>query len=231
MENASEKSKKTRGVKNAINKIMQDDDENVASVSSNKSESLKSSTPATIRAPVPSSTSAPKSKNSSTLKPNDDMTSDSNSDVMDTQVHAEHEDEGYFLGHEEDSGEDSDVDNARENSDEEEDAGIYMNGNDTDDIFEQCTDDNQLDIDEPISSHTRLQEKTFESIHPHEQTAERDTSSSGGSIADDESPMKSTTTGPETQSHMQEMTVDDHGNKVPINNTEARRDSGYDLLH
>lgn len=155
-------------------------------------------------------------------------------------AHTEHEDEDYYLEDEEDSGEeaDNDEEEAGKGGEEEDD------GEDTDSFIVT------KDAVGPIASSARLQEHQplpakgsslteLKLVHPHDELVRSissisiSSSTTGGSIADDElPPTHSTTTSSDTPNkvHAQEMTVDSHGNKVPVS-AEARRDSGYDLLH
>lgn len=157
-------------------------------------------------------------------------------------AHTEHEDEDYYLEGEEDSGEeaDNDEEEARGGVEEEDDD----DGEDTD-SFVVTKDAVGL-----IASRDRLQEhlppppakgsslRELKLVHPHDEMVRSissisvSSSTTGGSIADDElPPTLSTTASSDTlkKVHVQEMTVDSHGNKVPVP-AEARRDSGYDLL-
>ncbi|KAF9130912.1 hypothetical protein BGW39_002502 [Mortierella sp. 14UC] len=144
----------------------------------------------------------------------------------------EHEDEDYYLEDLEDSGEEADKDSDGDGDNDEDDA------NDGDGAFVLAEGVPQTDrMEEPISSHIHLDEEGPKTtVHPHDEMEEGENSgsdsSSGGSIADDElPPMLSTSTSSDTLSRIpvQEMTVDEHGNKVPVS-SEARRDSGFDLL-
>ncbi|KAF9151744.1 hypothetical protein BG015_006264 [Linnemannia schmuckeri] len=150
-------------------------------------------------------------------------------------AHSEHEGEDYYLEDVEDSGEEADDDEKGEGEDED----------DTDTFVLAEAGDDQ----EPISARTPLQEHELSSllptknpagikesvlVHPREELVRSissiSSSSTGGSIADDElPPTLSTTKSSDTLNKVQEMTVDSHGNKVPVS-SEARRDSGYDLL-
>ncbi|KAG0069468.1 hypothetical protein BGZ89_002805 [Linnemannia elongata] len=155
-------------------------------------------------------------------------------------AHTEHEDEDYYLEDEEDSGEEAD-------NDEEEAGGVVEEDDDGEDTDTFVV---TKDAAGPIASRARLQEhrpppaegsSLTESklVHPHDELVRSlssisvNSSTTGGSIADDElPPILSTTASSDTPNkvHAQEMTVDSHGNKVPVS-AEARRDSGYDLLH
>ncbi|KAF9090343.1 hypothetical protein BGX29_011533 [Mortierella sp. GBA35] len=168
-------------------------------------------------------------------------------------AHTEQEDEDYYLENAEDSGEDADADDDEDDDDDGNDTDTFVAAN-----VNSAGEGVQSDLtgtSGPISSRTRLhqdqggqvqaQEAGFgveggseldQFLHPHDEVGgggESD-NSSGGSIADDEMrPTLSTSTSTDTLSNFQgrgqEMTVDDHGNKVPVS-TEVRRDSGFDLL-
>ncbi|KAF9905613.1 hypothetical protein EC991_001513 [Linnemannia zychae] len=146
-------------------------------------------------------------------------------------AHTEHEDEDYYLEDVEDSGEEADDDSDNDENNEN-------NDNDGDSTFVLEKGGIQADQTEgPISSRTRLQDEGPKmAVHPHDEIELSENSgsvsSSGGSIADDElPPTLSTSTSSDTLSKIpdQEMTIDARGNKVPVS-SEARRDSGFDLL-
>ena len=154
-------------------------------------------------------------------------------------AHAEHEDEEYYLEDVEDSGEEAD-------NDEEEAGGDIEEEDDDEDTDTFVV---TKDAVRPTASHARLQEHRtppakgmslteLKLVHPHDKLVRSissisvSSSTTGGSIADDESPPTiSTTASSDTvnKDQVQEVTVDSHGNKVPVS-AEARRDSGYDLL-
>ncbi|KAF8945663.1 hypothetical protein BGZ47_002223 [Haplosporangium gracile] len=165
-------------------------------------------------------------------------------DVVAGVAHTEHENEDYYLEDVEDSGEEAD-DDEKEGGEEAEEEQEAEDGDDTDTFVLAEASDSQ----EPISAHTRPQGyepspplpaknpagiKESVLVHPRDELVRSissiSSSSTGGSIADDElPPTLSTTNSSDTLNKVQEMTVDSHGNKVPVS-SEARRDSGYDLL-
>ncbi|KAG0374223.1 hypothetical protein BGX24_010666 [Mortierella sp. AD032] len=161
--------------------------------------------------------------------------------VVAPSAHTEHEDEDYYLEDVQDSGEEADDDEKEEADGGDEDEDDEDDDEDgRDGAFVLAKDAMEgTQTSGSIASRTRLQEELDESetiVHPHDEAAENagSVSSSGGSIADDElPPTLSTSTSSDTLSKIpvvhQEMTVDDRGNKVPVS-TEARRDSGFDLL-
>ncbi|KAK3844454.1 MAG: hypothetical protein J3R72DRAFT_70805 [Linnemannia gamsii] len=164
--------------------------------------------------------------------------------VVAPSAHTEHEDEDYYLEDVQDSGDEADDDEKEEADDGDEDEDDEDDDEDgKDGAFVLAKDTMEgTQTSGSIASRTRLQEELDESetiVHPHDEAAENagSVSSSGGSIADDElPPTLSTSTSSDTLSKIpvvhhvhQEMTVDDRGNKVPVS-TEARRDSGFDLL-
>ncbi|KAF9538540.1 hypothetical protein EC957_006462 [Mortierella hygrophila] len=147
--------------------------------------------------------------------------------------HTEHEHEDYYLEDEEDSGEEAD------NDEEEAGGGVEEEDDDEDtDTFVVAKD-----ATGHIPSRARLQEHqpppakgssltglklghSYDDLVRSISSISTSSSTTGGSIADDELPPTLSTTSSSVQG--QEMTVDSHGNKVPV--SEARRDSGYDLL-
>jgi hypothetical protein len=139
-------------------------------------------------------------------------------------AHREHEDEDYYLDDMEDSGEEAD------NDEEEGREGEVDEGDDTDTFVLA----ESLPPPAAKSSHVDISGLS-ELVHPHDELVDSESSdTTGGSIADDElPPTLSTTASSDTVSKVpvqaQVLTVDAHGNKVPVS-TEARRDSGFDLL-
>lgn len=145
-------------------------------------------------------------------------------------AHREHEDEDYYLEDMEDSGEEADDDEGEGREGEEDE--YEDEGDDTDTFV----------LAKPVpppaakSVHVVISE-LLELVHPHDELVHSDSngSTTGGSVADDElPPTLSTTISSDTSNkasaQVQEMTVDAHGNKVPVS-SEARRDSGFDLLN
>ncbi|KAG0285676.1 hypothetical protein BGZ96_010113 [Linnemannia gamsii] len=147
-----------------------------------------------------------------------------------SSAHKEHEDEDYYLDDMEDSGEEAD-DDEEEGREGEEDE-YEDEGDDTDTFV--------LAKPEPPPAAKSGQvgiSELSELVHPHDELVLSDSSgiTTGGSIADDElPPTLSTATSSDKinklPAEVQEMTVDARGNKVPVS-SEARRDSGFDLLN
>ncbi|KAF9139966.1 hypothetical protein BGX30_007220 [Mortierella sp. GBA39] len=149
-------------------------------------------------------------------------------------AHTEHEHEDYYLEDVEDSGEEADNDEEGAGGDVEEED----DGEDTDtfvvakDAAGHIADRAGLQEHRPPppakgSSLTELKlGHSYDELVRSISNISTSSSTTGGSIADDELPPTHSTTASSVQ--VQEMTVDSHGNKVPV--SEARRDSGYDLL-